>query len=452
VAKVREEMEALEEEMAELKRPQARQRGEEPPPSRRRGGGRGRGDDDDSDDDEFFDRVSAQKKKNAREKGGQSRKKKKKASLPELRERKAELEAQQADLRRELALATVEVEADGQSSSSSSSATAVVLDPLDAFMIGNRAVGKVQRKATAEAKLQTLAAELAEIENTLGFAQPAYLSLRTEAVDATKVEATQPKPVSAAAAALGTDLVASAREHTEKPQTEQHEKQEQEQEQEQEQDQEKLQRQQMKREVSASRQPAPGSMAAAIAQAKASENSEPPRVEAGSSSLRGDTAAATSPTASLRKHNHSNTSGEGSRKGAGDGRPSGLAAKNSTASSTMIMPERVSTKDLISQIAAAQAQEEGQGMPHAAHTGSGGLGSQPTLSGDSAPKLKSAAATGASTAAKRGRMIDGRTGGLQVMSKKQRKTDAPQFGRGVSQVRSSQTLTISHSPMHACHS
>jgi hypothetical protein len=452
VAKVREEMEALEEEMDELKRTQARQRGEEPPPSRRRGGGRGRGDDDDSDDDEFFDRVSAQKKKNAREKGGQSRKKKKKASLPELRERKAELEAQQADLRRELALATVEVEADGQSSSSSSSATAVVLDPLDAFMIGNRAVGKVQRKATAEAKLQTLAAELAEIENTLGFAQPAYLSLRTEAVDATKVEATQPKPVSAAAAALGADLVASAREHTEKPQTEQHEKQEQEQEQEQEQDQEKLQRQQMKREVSASRQPAPGSMAAAIAQAKASENSEPPRVEAGSSSLRGDTAAATSPTASLRKHNHSNTSGEGSRKGAGDGRPSGLAAKNSTASSTMIMPERVSTKDLISQIAAAQAQEEGQGMPHAAHTGSGGLGSQPTLSGDSAQKLKSAAATGASTAAKRGRMIDGRTGGLQVMSKKQRKTDAPQFGRGVSQVRSSQTLTISHSPMHACHS
>jgi len=197
----------------------------------------------------------------------------------------------------------------------------------------------------------------------------------------------------------------------------------------------------MKREVSASRQPAPGSMAAAIAQAKASENSEPPRVEAGSSSLRGDTAAATSPTASLRKHNHSNTSGEGSRKGAGDGRPSGLAAKkkNSTVASstdTMIMPERVSTKDLISQIAAAQAQaqEEGQGMPHAAHTGSGGLGSQPTLSGDSAPKLKSAAATGASTAAKRGRMIDGRTGGLQVMSKKQRKTDAPQFGRGVSQV------------------
>ena len=50
MAKVREEMEALEVEMDEVKRTQARQRGEEPPPSsRRRSNARG---DDDSDEDE----------------------------------------------------------------------------------------------------------------------------------------------------------------------------------------------------------------------------------------------------------------------------------------------------------------------------------------------------------------------------------------------------------------
>ena len=390
MAKVREEMESLEIEMDEVKRTQARQRGEEPPPSsRRRSNARG---DDDSDEDEFFDRVSAQKKARRKRDGkahGQSR-------LPEMRARKVELEKQQEELKKELALLSTTSDASGTSSS------AATLDPLDAFMLDNRAAGRAHTKASVEAKLDMLAAELAEIEKTLGFAQPAYLSLRTEAVEATKQEiAQQPKP-SAAAAALGADLVASARQHMQKSQGEPDDV---------------VHNRQSKREVSVPRQPAPGSMAAAIAQAKSTEHSELPQIKAGST------------VASMldsKKHldNNSRSSAatdRGEPAGAGVSRAPGPA--KSSKSAAAIVPDRVSTKDLIAKIAAARGGDEEEHS--SAHTGSGGLGSEPSK----APKSKGTIPAPAT--AKRGRMIDGKMGGLQVMSKKQ-KQNAPQFGRGVS--------------------
>ena len=374
-AKVREDIETLEEEMDELKRTQARQRGEEPPPSRRRGG-RG-ADDDDSDDDEFFDRASEKKKKARSGKAGEKRAKgaKVKASLPELRKRKAELEEQQAALKKELMIATVEE----QSGEDGSSAT---LDPLDAFMMDNKAAGKAQRKVDAEAKLQVLATEMAEIEKTLSFAQPAYLSLKTADIDATKVEAVKPKPVSAAAAALGSELVSTAREYTEKPKAPA----------------------EKKREVSAPRAPAPGSMAAAIAQAKSSklpDDGPPPEEES----------AASGPTF------------------ARPGRGSAAAEEKGAAAATEErIPDRISTADLIARLTKERGDETKSAEGQAAHTGSGGLGSEPTGSGAAKPKAVAPAA------AKRGRMIDGKAGGLQVMSKKQKK-EVPQYGRGSRQVR-----------------
>jgi hypothetical protein len=389
MAKVREEVEALEVEMDEVKRTQARQRGEEPPSSsRRRSNARG---DDDSDEDEFFDRVSAQKKarrKRDTKAHGQSR-------LPELRARKIELEKQQEELRKELALVSSTADATAVSPS------AATLDPLDAFMIDNRAAGRAHTKASMEAKLETLAAELAEIEKTLGFAQPAYLSLRSEAVEATKQEIIQqPKP-SAAAAALGADLVASARQHMEKSQGEPDEV---------------VQKHQTRREVSAPRQPAPGSMAAAIAQAKATEHSELPQIKAGSS-----VASTLDSKGQLDKNSSNSTATDRHSEpaGAGVSRASGFAKSSK---SVAAVPDRVSTKDLIAQIAAAKGGDEKEHS--SAHTGSGGLGSEPSK----APKSKDVGA--APAAAKRGRMIDGKMGGLQVMSKKQ-KPNAPQFGRGV---------------------
>ena len=383
-AKVREDVETLEEEMDELKRTQARQRGEYVPPSRK--GGRRAGDDD-SDDDEFFDRASEKKKKKARAgkgKGGEKGSKgaQKKASLPELRKRKAELEKQQAALKKELMIATVEE----QSGEDGSSAT---LDPLDAFMKDNKQAGKAQRKVDAVAKLQVLATEMAEIDQTLSFAQPAYLSLKTADVDATKLEAAKPKPVSAAAAALGSDLVSTAREYTDK--TEEYPK---------------GQPVEKKREVSAPRAPAVGSMAAAIAQAKSSklpDEGPPPAAEG--SSARGPTFA---------------------RPGRGSAAAEDAAAAAAATEEERI-PDRISTADLIARLAKERGEKTGTTEGQAAHTGAGGLGSEPT--GGGAAKSKPAPAS-----AKRARMIDGKSGGLQVMSKKQKK-EVPQYGRGSRQVR-----------------
>ena len=245
-AKVNDELQDLLEQMDELKRTQARQRGEAPPPSRSRRRKAGMGDDSDE-DDEFFDRAAAKKKKAARGKGGkkprgQQGNGKGKASLPELRARKAEIEASRSVLQAELKKATVEEQEGGGASSSGK------LDPLDAFMADNKAAGKTERKQEVAAKLAALATELEEIEQTLGFAQPAYLSLQPAALEASNEEATVAPAVSSAAAALGAELVASAREHTEKPAA--------------------------AKTMTVAREPVPGSMAAAIAQAKASAHDE----------------------------------------------------------------------------------------------------------------------------------------------------------------------------------
>ena len=245
-AKVNDELQDLLEQMDELKRTQARQRGEAPPPSRSRRRKAGMGDDSDE-DDEFFDRAAAKKKKAARGKGGkkprgQQGNGKGKASLPELRARKAEIEASRSVLQAELKKATVEEQEGGGASSSGK------LDPLDAFMADNKAAGKTERKQEVAAKLAALATELEEIEQTLGFAQPAYLSLQPAALEASNEEATVAPAVSSAAAALGAELVASAREHTEKPAA--------------------------AKTMTVAREPVPGSMAAAIAQAKASAQDE----------------------------------------------------------------------------------------------------------------------------------------------------------------------------------
>ena len=401
MAKVREEMEALEVEMDEVSRTQARQRGEEPPPSsRRRRHAHG---DDDSDEDEFFDRVSAQKKARKRDENkarGQSR-------LPELRQRKTELENQQEELRKELVLMSTSAGANSSAAASESAASsAPTLDPLDAFMIDNRAAAHAHRRATVEAKLETLAAELAEIETTLGFAQPAYLSLRTEAVEATKQATQQPKAISAAAAALGADLVASARQHMDK----------------QNEPGDAVQNHQIKREISVPRQPAPGSMAAAIAQARATEHSQPPQIRAGSSVASAPSSGAGSQRQLQNPSSHSGPIGRNIEM-ATEPVSRAAGAANSSKSAAVAVPERVSTKDLIAQIAAAKGGDQGEHS--SAHTGSGGLGSEPSK------VLKSKDPGAGPPAAKRGRMIDGKRAGLQVMSKKQ-KTNAPQFGRGVS--------------------
>ena len=332
-AKVNDELQDLLEQMDELKRTQARQRGEAPPPSRSRRRKAGMGDDSDE-DDEFFDRAAAKKKKGkgGKKPRGQQGKGKGKASLPELRARKAEIEASRSVLQAELKKATVEEQEGGGASPSGK------LDPLDAFMADNKAAGKTERKQEVAAKLAALATELEEIEQTLGFAQPAYLSLQPAALEASNEEATVAPAVSSAAAALGAELVASAREHTEKPAT--------------------------AKTMTVAREPVPGSMAAAIAQAKASAHDEADAEE------RADEASVAVKFAPRRAAGATAPQPRGPSTAAttASGRGSG-AAEREKPQIRGVEGDRVSVKELLAK--RAQQQEDSSGP----HTSAGeGLG------------------------------------------------------------------------------
>ena len=373
--KLNDEIEELREQLDELRRTQARQRGEAAPSATSERGRREQRSQQraDSDEDDFYDRIVKPKKKRSGGSGGGA----KKPTLKELQVQRAELDAQKLVLEQQLAKEPPPDAVEG-------GAQAVTVDPLDQFMADNVVSMKVQRRQELEEQLKGISAESERIDGLLAFAQPAYLRI----------------PVSAPAKAAGDDmfrgkLAANFDDDGQKLPPP---------------------RAVVSDPIASSRSagpakaPKPGSMAAALADAIQSGAFD----EAGQTP-QGDAAEAAAPARHELQPTKRASSDGGQRAGAG------RVAKAESSLPATVNPDLFNGAQNVEAAGGARPDERG-GLGAAANGTAPGGGRQ----------AAGAASTDADTGAakRKGASIDGKRGGLQLMSKRQKQSDEPRYGHG----------------------
>eukprot|EP01052_Picozoa_sp_SAG31_P007888 SAG31_NODE_385_length_16413_cov_265.286686_3_plen_639_part_00 len=191
-AKLEDEIEDLREQLDEVRRTQARQRGDAPPPATSRRGRRQQANQSvDSDDDDFYDRAAKPKKNGSNPNVGT------RGSKPTLKELQADRERLIAEQQRVEALLVTSTASRRSDSAAEHSAQAPTIDPLDQFMQDNSVSMKLQRRQELEKERKNIVAELHRIDGLLAFARPAYLRLPTADTESTPLHGDSRKKLAA---------------------------------------------------------------------------------------------------------------------------------------------------------------------------------------------------------------------------------------------------------------